>query len=60
MKGIEYVIDDSGNRKAVLIDLIEHGEFWEDFYDALLAQERADEPRETLAELKEKLGVTVE
>ena len=60
MKGIEYLIDDSGNRKAVLIDLIEHGELWEDFYDSLLAQERADEPRETLEELKQRLEAAVE
>ncbi|MBI2422958.1 MAG: hypothetical protein HYV27_09040 [Candidatus Hydrogenedentes bacterium] len=56
MKGIEFVIDDAGERKAVLIDLEEHGELWEDFYDALLAQERRDEPRESLAEVKEKLS----
>ena len=60
MKGIEYLVDDSGNRKAVLIDLMEHGELWEDFYDSLLAQERSDEPRETLSEIKEKLGASVE
>ena len=60
MKGIEYLIDDDGRRKAVLIDLVEHGELWEDFYDALLARERADEVRETLDEVKEKLGATVE
>ena len=60
MKGIEYLVDDSGNRKAVLIDLMEHGELWEDFYDSLLAQERADEPRESLEEVKQKLGAAVE
>ena len=60
MKGIEYLVDDSGNRKAVLIDLMEHGELWEDFYDSLLAQERADEPRETLEELKQRLEAAVE
>lgn len=58
MKGIEYVVDETGDRKAVLIDLSEHGELWEDFYDTLLAKEREREPRETLAEVKEKLGVS--
>lgn len=56
MKGIEFVVDAAGERKAVLIDLSKHGELWEDFYDTLRAQERKQEPRETLAEVKEKLG----
>ena len=29
MKGIEYVVDEAGDRKAVVIDLAEHGELWE-------------------------------
>lgn len=58
MKGIEFVVDEEGKRKAVVIDLSEHGELWEDFYDTLLAEERKHEPRETLAEVKKKLGVT--
>ena len=57
MKGIEFVVDQEGKRKAVVIDLSEHGELWEDFYDTLLAEERKREPRETLAEVKEKLGL---
>jgi hypothetical protein len=56
MKGIEFVVDETGDRKAVMIDLAEHGELWEDFYDTLLAKEREQEPRETLAEVKKKLG----
>ena len=56
MKGIDFVVDEAGERKAVVIDLSEHGEVWEDFYDTLLAREREHEPRETLAEVKEKLG----
>ena len=56
MKGIDFVVDEAGERKAVVIDLSEHGDLWEDFFDTLVAQERQDEPRETLAEVKEKLG----
>ena len=33
MKGIHFVVDDTGKKKAVLIDLEEWGEEWEDFYD---------------------------
>ena len=32
MKGIQFVVDEAGNKKAVLIDLEEWGELWEDFY----------------------------
>jgi len=55
MKGIGFVVDDQGEKTAVLINLQEHGELWEDFYDCLLARARADEPRESLAEVREKL-----
>ena len=55
VKGIRFVIDDKGEKKAVLIDLEEHGELWEDFYDSLIARQRAEEPRESLESVKEKL-----
>ncbi len=55
VKGIEFVIDDGGQKKAVLIDLKEHSEIWEDFYDTLRAKERETEPRETLKEVKKKV-----
>jgi hypothetical protein len=58
MRGIDFVVDEAGERKAVLIDLAEYGELWEDFYDAVLAKQREREPRETLAEVKEKLGLS--
>ena len=32
MKGIQFVVDDAGEKKAVLIDLSEWGEVWEDIY----------------------------
>ena len=31
MKGVEFVIDEDGKKKAVLIDLRRHGELWDDF-----------------------------
>ena len=56
MKGVDYLVDESGTRKAVVIDLTENGELWEDFYDAALAEERRDEPRESLAEVQARLA----
>ena len=55
VKGVEFVIDDSGEKKAVLIDLKRHGEVWEDFYDTLRAKERESEPRESLDSVKQKV-----
>ena len=52
MKGIQFVMDDHGEKTAVLIDLKEHSELWENFYDRLIAQERIDEPRESLDEVE--------
>ena len=44
MKGIQFVVDDAGKKKAVIIDLAEWGEIWEDIYDVLVACSREDEP----------------
>ena len=38
-----FVVDDKGDKKAVLIDLEKYGELWENFYDLLISQQREDE-----------------
>jgi hypothetical protein len=55
VKGVEFIVDDDGQKKAELINLKKHGEIWEDFYDTLLAKERESEPRESLEEVKKKV-----
>jgi len=55
MSGVQFMIDDHGRKTAVVIDLRKNRDLWEDFYDRLLVQERAHEPRETLAEVKNRL-----
>ncbi len=55
MKGTRYVVDDDGQKSAVLIDLKQHGELWEDLYDALVAAKRKHEPREPLQAVKKRL-----
>jgi len=55
VKGVEFLVGDDGQKKAVLIDLKEHGEIWEDFYDTLRVKERESEPRESLKEVKKKV-----
>jgi hypothetical protein len=49
IKGVRYVVDERGEPTAVLIDLKEQRELWEDFYDRALAESRREEPRESLA-----------
>jgi len=55
MKGIQFVIDDTGKKKAVLLDLDELGEVWEDIYDILVSESRRDEPTISWDELKAEL-----
>jgi hypothetical protein len=56
MNGVQYVVDDRGERRAVVIDLRKHAELWEDFYDRVLAESRRDEPHESLETVKARLG----
>ena len=55
MRGIKFVVDDLGKKKAVLIDLEEWGELWEDFYDVLTLESRKDEPTVPWSDLKEEM-----
>jgi hypothetical protein len=54
MKGMQFVVGDQGEETAVLIDLQKYGELWEDFYDCLIACAQTNEPRASLAEVREK------
>ncbi len=55
MSGIQFLVDEQGEKTAVVISLKKHGELWEDFYDALLAAQRENEPAESLADVKKRL-----
>jgi len=54
-KGIQFVVDDTGEKMAALIDLKKYGALWEDLYDTILAHEGQDEPRESLDAVRERL-----
>jgi hypothetical protein len=43
LKGVQFVVDASGKRTAVIISLDEWGKLWEDFYDVLVSEERRGE-----------------
>jgi hypothetical protein len=55
MKGISFVTNDENKKIAVLIDLQEHGDLWEDFYDGLIAEQRKDDDLISFDQLKQEL-----
>jgi len=55
VKGVQFVTDTEGRKVAVLLDLKEWGELWEDIYDNMLADERAGEPSIPLDEFEAEL-----
>jgi len=54
-EGVNFVVDERNEKKAVIIDLKRHRAIWEDFYDILLTKEREKEPRETLEEVRKRV-----
>ncbi|HEV8141401.1 MAG TPA: hypothetical protein VGQ77_00980 [Methylomirabilota bacterium] len=55
MKGVQFLVDNSGRKTAVQIDLKTQRRLWEDFYDRALAKQRASEPRESLDSIKKRV-----
>ena len=55
MKGIQFVLNDKGEKTAVLVDIKKYREIWEDFYDTLIAEMRSKEPRESIESVKKRL-----
>jgi PHD/YefM family antitoxin component YafN of YafNO toxin-antitoxin module len=55
MKGIQFLVDEKGEKSAVLIDLKRYSELWEDFYDQAIARSRQREPRESLESVRKRL-----
>jgi hypothetical protein len=44
IKGLQCIVNESGERVAAVIDLKEWGDLWEDFFDVLVSESRKDEP----------------
>ena len=53
--GVQFVTDADGRRVAVMLDLKEWGELWEDIYDNILADSRKGETTTPLAEFEAEL-----
>jgi hypothetical protein len=61
MRGIRFIVDDDGRRRAVVLDLKVHGKLWQDIYDQLSTDEddeaRVPYENEELEEEEEIPGV---
>ncbi len=58
MSGVSYIVNEKGERTAVIIDLLTNAEIWEDFYDVLVASEREAEPLESLEDVRQSLKLS--
>ena len=58
MSGITFMVDSRGEKTAAVIDLRRYRKLWEDFYDTVLVESRAKEPRESLDSVKRRLKST--
>ena len=55
MNGFNYITDENGERKALIIDLDEYKDFIEDIEDILISFKRKNEARIPLEQVKEDL-----
>jgi hypothetical protein len=56
MEGIHFVTNENGRKIAVQIDLERYGEMWEDFYDQLVAEQRKNDKRIPLSDVRKRLS----
>ena len=54
IKGIQYIVDNQGKKKSVILDLEKWGHYWEDFYDILVSESRREEPKVSWEKLKKE------
>jgi hypothetical protein len=53
--GFQFLVDDNGNKTAVLIDLKKNRQLWEDFYDLMIIESRREEPRVAWQTVRKRL-----
>lgn len=56
MEGVQFVVDESGEKKAVQIDLTKWGDLWEDLYDAMVIRSRSKEQAVRWEDVQPDLG----
>ncbi|MEW6374240.1 MAG: hypothetical protein AB1502_00415 [Thermodesulfobacteriota bacterium] len=52
---VQYVVDEKGDRTAVIVPIEEYEELMEDLHDLAIIAERREEPTVSLDELRKKL-----
>jgi hypothetical protein len=57
MEGVQFLVNEKGEKTSVLIDLNEWGDLWEDLYDIMISRSRQDEAEVSWDELKAELGL---
>ncbi|MGL6344098.1 MAG: hypothetical protein ACRC80_33740 [Waterburya sp.] len=57
MEGIQFLVNEEGEKTSVLIDLSEWGDLWEDFHDIMISRSRQDESEISWDELKTEIGL---
>ncbi len=55
VRGLQYIVDESGERVAAVINLKEWGALWEDFFDVLVSESRKGEPTVAWETLKAEI-----
>lgn len=55
MANEQYVVDEKGQKVAVIVPLKEYEELLEDLHDLAVVAERRDEPTSSLEKIKERL-----
>jgi hypothetical protein len=56
MKGVQFVTDETGKRRAVVVSLAEWGELWEDIHDTVVSEFRKKESTVSWEELKAEMA----
>ena len=57
MEGVQFLVNEDGEKTSVLIDLNEWGDLWEDFHDLMVSRSRQDESEISWDELKAEIGL---
>ena len=55
MKGVQFLVNEAGEKTAVQIDLEQWGDLWADFYDVMISHLRSEEPNVDWEELETEI-----
>ena len=58
MEGVQFLVNEDGEKTSVLIDLAEWGDLWEDFHDLMVSRSRQDESEISWDDLKTEIGLS--